>query len=479
MEQVKIADHKRFTAQGKEFVFLTRTGTIFELEPESPAGSILDHGTAGQAFTQSDLSTIVEGTDREKQALWTDLLAGHVLIPEGRSGKKQPEYSVDTPINTLVLHVTEACNLMCRYCYHDDGNGTGRFSTSMEPAVARQAVDFLFDNSGNLADLVLVFFGGEPLLNPKLISDIIAYADRKTADSGKKISYAMTTNGTVLTDKVIAFIREHRIGMTVSIDGNRADHDRFRRFPDGSPSYDVILPGVKKLLGAGMTKPVVARVTLAKEVGNIHQSLTHLLDLGFAEAGFSPVTSGEKGFMLDQVQMNVLLDQFQTLSDLFVDMALENRFLGFTNLVDLLVNLHEGEVRHYPCGAGMGMFSVDPEGGLFLCQRLTHDQAAYMGDVFNGFNRTKLTAFRKDAGLSNKKPCEGCWAASICAGGCYHEAGIRQGSLVSPNLHYCQWIKSWIETGLNAYARLSGQAPQFLDNLSLLRGHEPLPESII
>ena len=226
----------------------------------------------------------------------------------------------------------------------------------MDRAVARQAVDFLFENSGNLLDLVLVFFGGEPLLNPKLISDTIAYADRKAADSGKEISYAMTTNGTVLTDKVIAFIRKHRIGMTVSIDGTRAAHDRFRRFPDGSPSYDVILPGVKKLLGASMTKPVVARVTLAKEVGDIHQSLTHLLDLGFAEAGFSPVTSGESGFMLDKVQMNLLLDQFQTLSDLFVDMALENRFLGFTNLVDLLVNLHEGEVRHYPCGAGMGMF---------------------------------------------------------------------------------------------------------------------------
>ncbi|NDY70901.1 hypothetical protein DO021_05585 [Desulfobacter hydrogenophilus] len=292
MEQVKIADHKRFTAQGKEFVFLTRTGTIFELEPQSPAGSILDHGTAGQVFTQSDLFTIMEGTDREKQALWTDLLASYVLISEGTSAKEQPEYPVDTPINTLVLHVTQACNLMCRYCYHDDGNGTDRVSTPMDRAVARQAVDFLFDNSGNLLDLVLVFFGGEPLLNTKLIADTIAYADRKALDSGKKISYAITTNGTLLTDKVIAFIREHRIGMTVSLDGIRAAHDRFRRFPDGSPSYDVILPGVKKLLGAGMTKPVVARVTLAKEVGDIYQSLTHLLDLGFAEAGFSPAQTG-------------------------------------------------------------------------------------------------------------------------------------------------------------------------------------------
>ena len=116
----------------------------------------------------------MEGTDREKQALWSDLLADHLLIPEGRSAREQPQYPVDTPINTLVLHVTQACNLMCRYCYHDDGNGTDRFSRSMDRAVARQAVDFLFDNSANLLDLVLVFFGGEPLLNSKLILDTIA-----------------------------------------------------------------------------------------------------------------------------------------------------------------------------------------------------------------------------------------------------------------------------------------------------------------
>ena len=38
-------------------------------------------------------------------------------------------------------------------------------------------------------------------------------------------------------------------------------------------------------------------------------------------------------------------------------MARKDQFLGFTNLVDLIVTLHEGEVKHYPCGAGIGMFS--------------------------------------------------------------------------------------------------------------------------
>ncbi len=158
----------------------------------------------------------------------------------------------------------------------------------------------------------------------------------------------------------------------------------------------------------------------------------------------------------------------------YIELAQKDQFLGFTNLVDLLVTLHEGEVKQYPCGAGIGMFSVDPKGGLFLCQRLTNDDSARMGDIFDGFNQKKLGEFRQDATLNKKIACKGCWTASICAGGCYHEAKIREGNILSPNLHYCEWIKTWIETGLNVYGRLITDTPGFLDKLSMLRGHEPL-----
>ena len=231
------------------------------------------------------------------------------------------------------------------------------------------------------------------------------------------------------------------------------------------------MPGIKRLLSADGGKPVVARVTVAGDPGDVPASLDYLLDLGFAEAGFAPVTTEDPAYRLDTNKMKQLLGQFELLSGRFLDRARQDRFLGFTNLIDLLVTLHEGEVKAYPCGAGLGLFSVSTEGGIYLCQRLTGEGKAAMGDIFNGFDETKVEKFRETVHLSSKPGCRKCWAQVICAGGCYHEALVREGELTAANLHYCDWIKRWIETGLKVYGRLQSENPEYLDKLSALRGH--------
>ncbi len=469
---MKIADHKRFQVNENEFVFLTQSGTIFEIEDGSETQAVLNHDITKGNFTRQEFYSALKGNKSDKESLWNDLAGNRVLARQKKTRFNSSSPAPKIPLKTLVLHVTEACNLNCRYCYHNPDDQDKTSQSSMALSVAKKAVDFLFEHSGELKDLVLVFFGGEPLLNFRLISNIITYADETARKQGKHIEYAMTTNGTLLTDKTIAFINENKIGMTVSLDGTQKTHDRFRRFPDGSPSYNVILPKLKNFLGKELPKPVVARVTLARDANNISKTLYHLLDLGFSEVGFAPVTTMDADFQLGPDQMMYLLEQFREVSDNFIKLAMKDQFLGFTNLVDILVTLHEGEVKHYPCGAGIGMFSVDPKGDLFLCQRLTNDGSARMGDIFEGLDRKKLEKFRQDALLDKKSECEECWAASICAGGCYHEAKIREGNLLKPNLHYCEWIKTWIEIGLNVYGQLMKQAPGFLDKLSMLRGHK-------
>ncbi len=340
----------------------------------------------------------------------------------------------------------------------------------MTTDVAQKAADFLFDNSGTLEQVTLVFFGGEPLLNFDLISFAVKYAREKALERGKKVDFAITTNGTLLTDRIIHFLHENKIGVTVSIDGFEEAHDRFRRFPDGTPSYKVIMPKIRKMLGAVREKPVVARVTVAKDSKDVPEILDHLLELGFSEAGFAPVTTQDPCYQLNPDEMNNLLSQFKNLSHKFLEFARQDKFLGFTNLIDLLVVLHEGEVKNYPCGAGLGLFSAGPGGTLYLCQRLTGEDRFCMGDIFTGFDWEKVEGFRKQAEISQKQACRECWAHTACAGGCYHEALLREGDILEPNLHYCEWIKNWFEIGLEVYGRLALENPGYLDKLSMLRG---------
>ena len=76
------------------------------------------------------------------------------------------------PLATLVLNVTNKCNLSCTYCYEfgedkiaDAGNGAKRLAPMMSPETARESVDFLFRSCGERKQIQLTFFGGETLLN--------------------------------------------------------------------------------------------------------------------------------------------------------------------------------------------------------------------------------------------------------------------------------------------------------------------------
>lgn len=473
MRRFRVAENKRIRVKGREYLFLPADKAIFETDPATC--KILERFSKKSHFALEDLARALPGgSDRAKKEAAADLVKCRAVVPVGDPGatKKAAKAGQNlVPLKTLVLHVTEACNLRCAYCYENQERSGP--ALVMDARVGRKAVEFLFDHSGNFEEVILVFFGGEPLLNMRTIRSVTEYAERLGKERGKRVNFALTTNGTLLSDRNIDFFEKHNVGITVSLDGVEEVQDQYRKFPDGRPTYQVILPRIRRLIEKARKRPVVARVTLVSTPGDLSARLDHLLSLGFVEAGFSPVTTGHPDFQLGNGQMDRLLDEFRRLSDRFLEAVEQGRFFGFSNLIDLLVSLHQGEVMAYPCGAGLGLFSVDAKGRLFLCQRFTGEEAFCMGDVSSGFDEEKLAKFRKEARIENKQECRSCWVRTLCTGGCYHEACVREGSHLRPNTHYCDWIKRWTELGLETYCRIAADRPEYLDMLSMSRGFGP------
>ena len=475
----KLNEHKLFNVSGHTFLFLVYKSAIFQLEPGFE--EIIGLFSASECLSRKEIARRIKAANVQNyEETANNLIEQRIFVTaEANRKNEQNEQNIYDKIalKTLVFNLTDACNLSCLYCYHNNGSYynndyDNEKKAAMTTGTAEKAVDFLFDNSGNEVDII--FFGGEPLINFDLITFISAYAKNKALETKKKVSFAVTTNATLLSEAVIDFFYENRIGVTVSIDGSKEIHDRFRQFANGASSYEIMIPNIKNLIENFRKKggkPVVARVTVAKDSHHVPETIEHLLDLGFAEVGFGPVTTDDISYQLDNEQMNILLDKFNELSDKFLQAALEDKFFGFTNLIDLLVVLHEGEVKNYPCGAGLGLFAVSADEKLYLCQRLIGNDSLCMGNLSDGFDIPAVESFRKKAELSKKQECKNCWARFICAGGCYHEALIREKKLTKANLHYCEWIKKWINKGLRIYGEIVVQNPDYLDKLSMLRGH--------
>src|SRR5689334_6696279 len=196
------------------------------------------------------------------------------------------------PLQRIVLNVTNQCNLACGYCYEYSDDKIAKTQDKpkyMSNKVAEAAIETLIRESAHRPVIHVTFFGGETLLNFPVMRSSVAYAKRRAEEVGKSVDFSLTTNATLLNEQIIEFLAEHRIGVTVSIDGDRELHDRMRVFHNGRGSYDVIAPKIKKLIERHRTNSIGARVTLSAGVSEVRRIYEHLTqEFGFHGVGFSP-----------------------------------------------------------------------------------------------------------------------------------------------------------------------------------------------
>jgi uncharacterized protein len=455
-----------FEAAGQRFLYLVPSGGIVDVNPV--ANAVLERVKATPASREELASTLPFPAPDIHEAI--DELSGFRAILENGTAIEDPPQDLPDkfPLQTMVLNLTNQCNLSCGYCYEfgEDKvatpDGKPKF---MSWETAQLAVDHLFIESAGRRAIHVTFFGGETLMNFPLLKRVVEYGNEKATQEGRSIDYSLTTNATLLTPAIIEFLAENHVGVTVSMDGPKEMNDALRVFANGKGSYDIIAPKVRALLDAHKTRPIAARVTLTAQVTDVIRIFRHLKqDMGFHEVGFAPVTTSPKRlYAIESTGMDRVLAQFRDLAFEYRDYAVRGQHHGFSNVSDTLMELHQGINKSHPCGAGLGLVGVGPSGDIAPCHRFVDSDTHSLGHISTGMDREKQADFLKRGHIGAKYDCHTCWARPLCAGGCHHEAFVRYGDTGHPNLHYCDWIRGWTDLCLQIYGEIATRNPQFLD----------------
>ena len=464
----------------RRLLFHIPTTGLFDLDPLS--AELLDLArekeTSG-GVAPDDLKARFDGrysVDHVVEVV-EELLDLDVLVRPGRPSASHTLPKVDRfPLSTIVLNVTTGCNLACSYCYKEDLDTPAK-SRDMEYETACQSIDLLLQEAVGRDRVNVVFFGGEPLRRFKFIRQVVAYAEDKARAAGKGIDFSVTTNATLLNEEIVDYMNAHNFSVAISIDGPKSLHDKNRMTVGGKGSYDAVARKVEMALRRYTARPVAARVTLTAGVTDVEAIHRHLRDeMGFAEVGYAPVTSGDISlFNLSAEELHSVFEGFKRLGEDYLEAALAGRNTGFANLHQMMSDLHQGTRKALPCGAGVGLLAVDHEGGLNLCHRFTGSDQPTYGDVTSGIAKDELGEFLSGRLDKSGTDCATCHIRSLCAGGCYHESYARYGDPQHPTYHYCDLMRDWVDYGISVYSRIIEENPDFFEtHIGPRGGHQPV-----
>lgn len=301
-------------------------------------------------------------------------------------------------VDRITLHVSNDCNLRCKYCYASGGS-YGRSRNMMTTATAKRFVDFCCENYKKVNNIV--FFGGEPFLNYAVIKFICEYFHDKQANGEIKSvpRFGAITNGTIISDKIFFLIREHFSFITVSVDGPRAINDINRVSISGNGSYDRIQQFLHTI----------------SEFPNLQINIEATYTRQHIENGYTREMISK--FFMDEFNINAdIVDEMSLDNDKTVIDNLEKPLESpwFHSILSTVLNKkHETK-----CQILRSTFAVSIDGGIYPCHMNVGDGMKPVSTIWNK-NSSLVNIVSNDEAYSLKEneTCHQCWAKNIC-GGC-------------------------------------------------------------
>lgn len=320
-------------------------------------------------------------------------------------------------IYTLALNVTQQCNLRCKYCYVENP-GSQSF---MSEKTARKAVDFIteFDD---IEGFGISFYGGEPLLHFPLIKSVIEYTSRIGEKKGfPEVKYHVTTNGTLLTDEMIAFFTDYQIDVMLSIDGPAPIHDAMRVTPDGKGTHAKVSKALQKLIDAkGRHKISVSGVITNK--GRLKDIYEYFSQFPLRDIKLSYVRyldeNEEKKYALSDSQKTQYMEDMRDLARDCFDQIMKGIRPSYYNFENKVLQLWKHAKKNYFCPAGLRRFGISPGGEIYPCGPAADLGEFQLGTIDKGLDKVLVDRWIAHSSLENREECKPCWARHLCIGGC-------------------------------------------------------------
>ena len=334
------------------------------------------------------------------------------------------------------LLLTEKCNSQCSYCYEKsfkefDNQLDKKFKFDFsEPISSEVDIGKLKDFLAKDKEAVLIFYGGEPLLEIDKLKEII---------KGINVPFRMQTNGKLLNQLPINYLKKID-KILVSIDGNRERTEKNK----GQGTYDLVTSNLRQIREKGYSGELIARMTLSPEANayDIKEQVQHLLSLGIfnsihwqIDAGFYKFDFNKEVFENFTKKYNKSITE---LIDYWIsEMQKKGKVLMLYPFVAITQDLLKNTKTKLRCGAGHQGYAITTSGKIVACPIMNSIKDFEAGNLSSNPKELKKFYVSGD--------CLACNYLNLCGGRCLYsnkaELWPKEGRVL-----ICKTIKHMIDS---------------------------------
>ena len=324
------------------------------------------------------------------------------------------QHKVREPKDYTLLTVlpNNMCNFSCSYCYSAKGRNNDQLS---QPSL-RIAIDYFFaSKSDNFTRPLTISFmgGGEPMLSWNVVKYGVLYARGIAQNKGYKLNIRIITNGSILKDEHLQFIKEQDIDISVSYEIIPEIQELQRKH------YAIVSSNINRLIDHGIPVQLNATITPL----NVDR-ITEMIEIinrdypAVRNIMFEPVVSEE---------MFEIPDDMHLFYQRYLDGFIKGRVLadGYNIALTSFAYLRTIFPLERACP---GEFCVTANGDITGCYCVDSDRFPLFKQTKYGSINDSEIVFDKNQfenlmgyNVYSKDECQDCEVRWNCGGGCFHQ----------------------------------------------------------
>lgn len=368
------------------------------ISPYSPAGPVVLNPPAMARLQQFSQPQPLE------QAVDFTLAAANILLPVDR----EPQIEA-APLATLTawLHVTNACNLDCPYCYIRKSN------QKMSAETGQQIVDSIFRSAlkNGFQSINLKYAGGEAALHFEMVRQLHSYAQQSACRHNLDLQAVVLSNGTIWTPPMADWLVENSVKLMISLDGVGAAHNRLRPTRGGKGSFTAIERTVDMvLLPRGVQPDISITITgrnATAAAGAVEWAIARNLPFSL---NFYRENAASKKFG------DLQLEEAHIIAGLREAYQVVEKHLPTRPFINGLLDRVQMGAHQHTCGAGQNYLVFSHTGAVAQCQmHLAQSKPFSTGDDPLDIIKNGVIPL---ISVEEKEGCRTCPWRFRCSGGC-------------------------------------------------------------